>query len=39
MLKGVWDATATGFVADTGSAPVDELLSGGGTQGMLNTAG
>ncbi len=37
MLKGVWDAMATGFVADTGSAAVDELLSGGGMQGMLNT--
>jgi NhaC family Na+:H+ antiporter len=37
MLKGVWDAMATGFVADTGSPAVDELLSGGGMQGMLNT--
>ena len=37
MLKGVWDAMATGFVANTGSAPVDDLLSGGGMQGMLNT--
>jgi Na+:H+ antiporter, NhaC family len=37
MLKGVWDAMATGFVADTGSQAVDDLLSGGGMQGMLTT--
>ena len=37
MLKGVWDAMATGFVANTGSSTVDDLLSGGGMQGMLNT--
>ncbi len=37
MLKGVWDAMATGYVADTGIEAVDNLLSGGGMQAMLNT--
>ena len=37
MLTGVWDAMANGFVADTGSEPLDELLSGGGMSSMLNT--
>ncbi len=37
MLKGVWDAMATGFVADTGIPQLDELVSGGGMSSMLET--
>lgn len=37
MLKGVWSAMATGFVADTGSDRLDDLLSGGGMESMLGT--
>jgi NhaC family Na+:H+ antiporter len=37
MLKGVWDAMATGFVADTGYPALDELLSGGGMASLLET--
>ncbi|WP_308124041.1 Na+/H+ antiporter NhaC family protein [Mycolicibacterium xanthum] len=37
MLKGVWDAMATGVTSDTGNATVDDLLSGGGMAAMLNT--
>ncbi len=37
MLKGVWDAMATGFVADTGAPGLDDLLSGGGMESMLVT--
>lgn len=37
LLQGVWDAMATGFVADTGNEALDELLSGGGMEGMLTT--
>jgi NhaC family Na+:H+ antiporter len=37
MLKGIWDAMATGFVLDSGSPSLDELVSGGGMQSMLNT--
>lgn len=37
LLKGVWSAMATGFTADTGVPRVDELLSGGGMEGMLGT--
>lgn len=37
MLKGIWQAMATGFTADTGVARIDELLSGGGMEGMLGT--
>lgn len=37
MLKGVWDAMATGFVADTGFEGIDNLLSGGGMSSMLDT--
>lgn len=37
MIKGVWDAMATGFVADTGFAGLDDLLSGGGMASMLET--
>ncbi len=37
LLKGVWDAMATGFVADTGSPAVDDLLTGGGMESLLVT--
>lgn len=37
LLKGVWDAMATGFVADTGYPALDELVSGGGMSSMLET--
>jgi NhaC family Na+:H+ antiporter len=37
LLQGVWDAMATGFVPDTGSEALDELLAGGGMQGLLGT--
>ncbi len=37
MLKGVWDAMATGFVADTGFPALDDLVSGGGMASMLET--
>jgi NhaC family Na+:H+ antiporter len=37
MIKGVWDAMATGFVADTGFPGLDTLLSGGGMSSMMDT--
>jgi NhaC family Na+:H+ antiporter len=37
MLKGVWDSMATGYEASTGFENLDELLSGGGMEGMLGT--
>jgi NhaC family Na+:H+ antiporter len=37
MIKGVWDAMATGFVADTGFEGLDVLLTGGGMASMMNT--
>jgi len=37
LLKGVWDAMATGFVADTGSPELDDLLTGGGMESLLVT--
>jgi NhaC family Na+:H+ antiporter len=37
LFKGVWSAMATGFVADTGFPGLDDLLSGGGMESMLNT--
>ncbi len=37
MIKGVWDAMATGFVADTGFAGLDSLLTGGGMASMMDT--
>jgi NhaC family Na+:H+ antiporter len=37
MVKGVWDAMATGFTLDSGIPELDELLSGGGMESMLNT--
>lgn len=37
MIKGVWDAMATGFEPSTGYEAIDELLAGGGMESMLNT--
>lgn len=37
LLKGVWQAMATGFVASTGNPPLDAFLSRGGMAYMLNT--
>ena len=37
LLKGAWSAMANGFIADTGSERLDELLSGGGMESMLTT--
>jgi len=37
MVKGVWDAMATGFVADTGFEGLDALLTGGGMASMMTT--
>lgn len=37
LLSGAWKALANGYVADTGNAAVDELLSRGGMVSMLNT--
>lgn len=37
MIKGVWDAMATGFVADTGFPGLDALLTGGGMASMMDT--
>lgn len=37
LLKGVWQAMATGFVSQTAVAPVDTLLSRGGMSSMMGT--
>lgn len=37
LLSGVWTSLFAGFVADTGNAAVDDLLSRGGMASMLNT--
>ena len=37
LLSGVWTALANGYVANTGDAAVDSLLSRGGMVSMLNT--
>jgi NhaC family Na+:H+ antiporter len=37
LLKGVWQAMATGFVAATGNAGIDAFLSRGGMAYMLDT--
>ena len=37
MIKGVWSAMATGFVADTGIPGLDAIVSGGGMESMLGT--
>lgn len=37
LTKGVWEALATGFVADTGIGPIDTFLTKGGMASMLDT--
>jgi len=37
LLKGVWIALFDGYVANTGDATLDDLLSRGGMSSMLNT--
>lgn len=37
LLKGVWEALATGFVFQSGDPDLDMLLSRGGMDSMLNT--
>jgi NhaC family Na+:H+ antiporter len=37
LLKGVWEALATGFVYRSGDPDLDTLLSRGGMESMLNT--
>jgi Na+:H+ antiporter, NhaC family len=37
LLKGVWEALATGFVYRSGDPALDALLSRGGMESMLNT--
>lgn len=37
LVKGVWQAMATGYVSSTGYAGVDAFLSRGGMAAMLNT--
>jgi Na+:H+ antiporter, NhaC family len=37
LLKGVWQAMATGYVSTTGYAGIDAFLSRGGMAAMLNT--
>lgn len=37
FLKGVWKALASGYVAETGAADIDNLLTRGGMESMLST--
>ena len=37
LLSGIWTSLFDGFVANTGNAAVDDLLSRGGMASMLNT--
>ena len=37
MLKGVWQALASGFKYESGDPSLDTLLSRGGMESMLNT--
>jgi Na+:H+ antiporter, NhaC family len=37
LLKGVWEAMASGFVPDTGLPKLDEIVGGGGMASMLTT--
>ncbi len=37
LLKGVWQAMATGFVSETSVGPLDELLTRGGMSSMMGT--
>lgn len=36
-LKGIWKALAWGYIADTGAADIDTLLTRGGMESMLGT--
>jgi hypothetical protein len=36
-IKGVWSALATGYVATSGYAPIDVILTRGGMSSMMNT--
>ena len=38
LLKGVWLALASSYEASTGDARIDQLVSRGGMESMLNTA-
>lgn len=37
LLKGIWSALANGYVSRTGEPAIDQLLSRGGMESMLNT--
>ena len=37
LLKGVWLALASGYKSSTGDAAIDQLISRGGMESMLNT--
>jgi NhaC family Na+:H+ antiporter len=37
LIKGVWEAMATGFIAETGVGPIDRFLTKGGMSSMLDT--
>ena len=37
LLKGAWSALATGYVANTGVAALDEILTRGGMSSMMTT--
>ena len=37
LLKGIWSALANGYVARTNEPQIDQLLSRGGMESMLNT--
>ena len=37
LIKGVWTALGTGYVGDTGSSQLDDLLTRGGMESMLGT--
>ena len=37
LIKGVWLALANGYKAETGNAAIDQLVSRGGMDSMLNT--
>ncbi len=37
ILDGIWQSLFAGFTANTGDSTMDELLTGGGMAGMMNT--
>ncbi|MCA3554473.1 Na+/H+ antiporter NhaC [Aestuariivirga sp.] len=37
LVKGVWQALASGYLSETGNAAVDKLLTRGGMESMLST--